>query len=294
VYNSHCQSIVFIVSMFRLIYIRLGVLRMGALQSPNRIRGTDFSAVLSLLLFGSWFFMLAYAQESHCDPRLQPPEPHPHQYQLRGDRCEGVYIQEVASTTLHVASLTEVFEDFQDAQALLIEWHAPDEVPPVHLRAQGVQHRFFYRMDTVRPGNTTSYTWPLDVLRALDKTRRDIGIVGWARYLLGDVERTVYLPLRISRHETTTRSQSYSVGLLPGVELHEIYLSLAAVSSDGELETFLRDGEPLNYGYYPAGRLISIPISSLSSPGFYYLEIGAELSTGGSSTLELWLYHSGQ
>lgn len=57
--------------------------------------------------------------------------------------------------------------------------------------------------------------------------------------------------------------------------------------------SFLRDGEALEYGYYPAERDITIPITGLEIPGVYYLEIGATLKGGGVTTVELWFYHLG-
>lgn len=37
-------------------------------------------------------------------------------------------------------------------------------------------------MDTVRPSGNTTYRWPIGILRALEISPRDLGVVGWARY----------------------------------------------------------------------------------------------------------------
>jgi hypothetical protein len=75
--------------------------------------------------------------------------------------------------------------------------------------------------------------------------------------------------------------------------LIEVFVSLAAIGVDGRPVSFLRDGEALEYGYYPAERDITIPITGLEIPGVYYLEIGAPLKGGGVTTVELWFYHRG-
>src|SRR5262249_51163059 len=99
------------------------------------------------------------------------------------------------------------------------------------------------------------------------------------------------IPLRISQEAKAIRSGGYKLLLLPGVELTEIFISLASTGASGRPKTFIRDGEALGYGYYPAERGLEIPISGLKEPGIYYMEIGAKLRSGGTSTVELWFYH---
>jgi len=148
-------------------------------------------------------------------------------------------------------------------------------------------------MDTLRPPHSQSFGWPVSLLAALEIPQHDLGILGWIQYRIGKTDHDVYVPLRITQIKDEKRSPIYTVTLLPGVELSEVYLSLATVGKDGIPETFLRDGEALAYNYYPADRRIDIPISGLNKPGLYYVEIGATLKTGGSTNLEFWLYHPG-
>ncbi len=54
----------------------------------------------------------ARVQEDPCDRGLEGLARGPHGYALRGDRCEGIYAQQVAGTTLILASLTQSFEDY--------------------------------------------------------------------------------------------------------------------------------------------------------------------------------------
>ena len=75
------------------------------------------------------------------------------------------------------------------------------------------------------------------------------------------------------------------------MQLQEVYLSLATADEEGQPKKFLIDGKALLYGYYPAQRPIDIPILGLQEPGFYYVEIGATLQSGGAHTLDLFFYH---
>ena len=93
------------------------------------------TALLNVLLFSLWMSTPAMGQEV-CDTSLIAPQDSPHGYRLRGDRCEGIYIQELAGTTLKVAALLESFEDYSltGAQDLRVAWTPPGE-GTVSLRA---------------------------------------------------------------------------------------------------------------------------------------------------------------
>jgi len=261
----------------------------------RRLRGSALSGSLFLALA-----LLASPDEvhcagvSHCDPDLRPPKNDPYAYQLRGDRCEGIYIRDVAGTTLDVVSLTESVEEFSPAAGsdLLIEWSSAPNVA-LHLRAHALRPRLYYQMDTLRPAGSASYSWPADLLRELKLMRNEIGVLGWSSRMIGGTERTIYFPLRVSQQKPVLRSPSYKLVLLPGVELDEVFISLAPVGEDGHPGVFIVDDKSLERGYYPADKPVAIDLPPLRIPGLYYLEIGAKLRTGGSSAARIWFYSGG-
>jgi hypothetical protein len=245
---------------------------------------------LPIALFAPW---KAAAQSSPCDPGLQTVTTSPYGYRLRGDRCEGIYVKMVSGSTLKVVSFTASFEDYDlsDSKDIQIEWSASDG-SDVRLRAQGIAPRLYYRMDTVRLPGSSSFSWPSQLLAALNISKKKLGLVGWTFYRFGDIERDVFLPLRVSQQREPGPTGSYDLVLQPGRELKEVYISLATVDADGEPVSFLRDGEPLGYGYYPAGRGFHIRITDQLPAGIYYLEISALLSSGAATSTELLFYHS--
>jgi len=265
------------------------------LQRAFRFYLLGFTAkelLICALLVEVFLVARASGKEDYCDPNLNAPAHHPYGYSRREDRCEGVYIQEVASTALHIVSLTDSFEDYDldVAKDLLVEWTVSGD-SAVQLRAQGLRRRLYYRMDTVRAGNANSYRWPSGLLAALNIPKKHLGVVGWTRTVVGQIERSVYLPLRVSQRQQPRQLRRYQLVLLPGRELTEVFVSLATVGLDGQPALFLRDGEALGYGHYPAEWPIPISIPYPEAAGFYYLEIGATLSGGGVSAAELWFYH---
>jgi hypothetical protein len=245
------------------------------------------------------FFLLAAtlsrplpAAESHCDPDLRSPKDDFYGYKLRGDRCEGIYVKDVAGRALQVVSLTESVEDFDPAVAknLLVEWTAPGDAA-VRLRALALRHGLYYQMDSTRPAGSASYSWPPNFLRELKLKKGELGLLAWTSQHAGNGERRVYVPLRISQQAAPTRSPSYKVVVRPGVALDDLFLSLAVVERDGRPGAFVLKDQPLKHGYYPAEEVIMISIPALLTPGVYYLEIGATLKAGGSSVVGLWFYH---
>jgi hypothetical protein len=251
-------------------------------------------ALLFLLVFQFAQPLPVFAQEDPCDPDLDQSATDQLGYRLRGDRCEGRYIQEVGSTILFPVSLTKFFEDYDlnSGEDLIVEWTVLTD-QTVHLRAQSLKYRCYYRMDTIRPPGDTSYRWPTGILAALEMLRKNVGVVGWTSYPVGGTDQDVYLPLQIGQEGNASQSRTYRVVLWPGRELAEVFISLAPVKADGSLGTFIKKGEPLEYGYYPAEQGIEFEISDLETAGVYYLKISTTLSEGGSEVIEHWFYHAG-
>jgi hypothetical protein len=247
-----------------------------------------------LVLFGGRMHPLR-AQESACDPSLPQSSKEPNGYRQRGDRCEGVYIQAVASPALRVVSWTESFEDFDPAVSanLRLEWSVPPGAGPVHLRANALRRHLYYRFDAIRPDGSTSYDWPVAMLRGLDLRKPELGIVAWTAEPVGGTPRDIHLPLRVGQASAPASARRYQLVLVPGAELIDIYLSLAPVQPDGQPGAFVQRDRRLERGYYPAERGIPIPIAGLTQPGVYYLQISATLRAGRSSTTRLWFYHPG-
>ena len=252
--------------------------------------------LMTLFLFcflssSSWRSLFA---QSSCDPALPGIKEGGLGYRDRGDRCEGLYINPVSNTTLFVASFTEQFENFDNAgNTVLIEWDHPPANKEIQLRAQGIKPRLYYRMDASSSGSNSFFAWPAGVLTSLNIKRNDIGVTGKIKLPIGKTERFVYLPLRIRKQGESKKTGSYKLILLPGVQLTEIYISLAPVGQDGNPEKFIRADEALGYGYYPAERAVEIPFAALKNKGIYYVKLGAKIKSGGTKAIEFWFYNPG-
>jgi hypothetical protein len=60
------------------------------------------------------------------------------------------------------------------------------------------------------------------------------------------------------------------------------------MDADGMPVEWLRDEEPLGYGYYPADGAIEIAIARPAIPGLYRVQLGARIRAGGPLATEFW------
>ena len=244
----------------------------------------------SLLVLALLFTTAAEAQENPCDPLLIQPPTNPYGYRLRGDRCEGVYVEQVGGEELHIASWTESLEtyDLTSAQPLLLEWDTPDKAE-VRLTAHALRRRLYYRMDTISRAGKQSYRWRCDLLASLGIRSDELGILASANLRAGNTNHLVYLPLRIAQAARPAHATMYELIVVPGEEAREMYVTIRPVTQGDQVP--LKKDEPLGYGYYPAGRPVKIPVARPSVPGIYHVEIGATFRSGAVSTAELWFYN---
>ncbi len=232
-------------------------------------------------------FLAAVPLAEHCDRYLPVSRGDHFGYRMRGDRCEGVYIQQVSATPLLVASFgrLELPEAVPAAGSLLVQWAGPPRRGEVRLRAQSLKPRTYYRMDHRQPADSRSYQWPTDVLAALKLKPREIGMVALAESHVAGVPH-VYLPVRIGA-APPGQERTYELLVVPGQELSEVYVALSSVAPDGK-RSEVAPAKPLRYGFYPAGRSIRIPVGPIARPGTYLLDIGATLRDGGAVSQEVW------
>ncbi len=256
-------------------------------------------SVLAVVALGLWaslavHFPSASAQDSVCDSLLDNDVAGPWAYGQREDRCEGLYVEQVSGAVLAIVSLTSVFEnyDLDRGTPFIVEWTAPG-AGELHLRARSLEPKIYYRMDSRQRAEAESFRWPLEVLAGIGLGRARLGVLGSMEWPLAGRKQRVLLPLRIGQGGGAAAEESYELVIRPGVELREIYLSLAAVGDDGTEQEYLIDEEALNYHYYPAERAVSVPLPPLSRAGLYYILIAAELASGADSTVEAYFHHPG-
>ncbi len=231
-----------------------------------------------------------------CDPSLLRTATDALAYGRRGERCEGLYIKEVSGGGgLQVASFTEPPASFEIAhgERLQVAWTSPDAAA-VRLRAVALQRRVYYRMDVVRDRGP-AFEWPADVLVSLGLQPRDVGIVGWVERTIGGRTEEIYVPLRVGKATAPERTGRYVVRVVPAAELTELYVTLAALDASGRETLVIKRDVPLELGFYPAERAVSVPLPALPQSGLYRLRLGATLRRAGPpANRDIVFYHAGK
>jgi hypothetical protein len=143
-------------------------------------------------------------------------------------------------------------------------------------------------MDAERPASAGEWEWPANLLTALELERPELGVMAWTHRIEGDTERDVLLPLRIDQGEATDTAADYTLVVVPQVELTEVWVSVSRMDADGLPVEWLRDEEPLGYGYYPADGAIEIAIARPATAGLYRVQLGARIRAGGSLATGFW------
>lgn len=208
-------------------------------------------------------------------------------YQPRGDRCEGRYVARLSGTAPSIVSFTSAFQDY-DLRAgldLNVTWATPDDVA-MHLRGRSLEPKIYYQMDTTRPASETTFKWPVDILSGLDLYRAKLGVVGFYRRRVGNIERSIHVPLRISQGTVGMKTADYKLLFRPGVQLDEVFASLAPIDADGRARDFILDEVALEQGFYPAERAFPMTLPDLPRPGLYHLTIAAEAAGSGTVLVE--------
>ena len=246
-----------------------------------------------------WVLMVStVAAQTPCDPdlvdRARANQRFP--YSLRGDRCEGLYVQDVAGgSVLTPISFTARFEKFDTgpSKPLILAWPAAGD-GRLYVRAQSRRPKLYYRMDTVQAANQGRYEWPTDVLSSLGLMREDLGVVAWTMARIGDRERPVHVPLWIGSARHAEKVDKYVLSVVPGAELDEVYTTLLAIDRQGRpvRQAIERRKHPL--GFYPAGRSFPVEVDAPAPGGLYRLDVDAVLRNGATTNLNVLFLNPNQ
>jgi hypothetical protein len=231
--------------------------------------------------------------ESFCDPGLGENTKGTMTYKMRGDRCEGIFAQQVSSPHLELRSLVGTIQPFdpkKDSELVLVWKAPPDNKRDVQLRAFSFKPFIFYRMDTRVPSARNTYSWPTNVLSSEGLARADLGLLAWTE-LPGPEgkKREVYLPLSTGTGSSKAGA-GYTVTFVPSTRLSEVHVKVSRIDSQGNASV-LRD-EKLIEEHYGVGEPAEFPTGKLGPAGFYRITITAHPKAG-PIVQDFDLYHPG-
>lgn len=161
--------------------------------------------LINLLIFQVLIFYGISFSQTNCDHNLETIENDETSYRARGNRCEGFYKSEVASNSIDLVGVLRGQLVYELNEAETIEISTSQYISqPLHLRAQAIPLKTYYRMDAqLNVGET--FNWPVkDVLFPREITYKQISIYG--QYQEGTTD--IYVPLRARSQLSTIRNDN--------------------------------------------------------------------------------------
>lgn len=232
----------------------------------------------------------------YCDSELLRLPKSPTSYQIRGDRCEGIYAQQVSTVSVDLRSFVKGFGEFdpEKQSELELAWTPPPGiVRDARLRAFSLRSRVYYRMDTALSASAARYRWPTEILALQQLKGPDLGVLAWIDLPgPGGTARPVYLPLRAA---AAASADSYEVTLVPSKKLKQLLLTILRIDERGTPEKVPvvdhRDvgGE---FAYYASNEPTVFSTGKLGASGYYRLVINAMAASGEAVGKEIDFYHS--
>jgi hypothetical protein len=225
--------------------------------------------------------------QSPCDPALPRNEGQTSGYQQRSDRCEGIYKRQVSSFGVQLVSLTGTLPPGDlcvKGQMFHFVWPRLATPPskPIQLQLESLRRDLYYRLNTERPPQSSSYEWPVEPRCNGDVNlmSRDVGVVVRTQSTLGSKQIDVLLPVTLSPQSSTPVRPPYRAMLVPGSRVQEVYVTLWQF--DGANPTRIVYDRPLNTPPYPSGSRIVVELSpaDIKKPGLYRLVLNVEFENG--------------
>ncbi len=146
-----------------------------------------------LIALGFVYSSSLAAQTARCDSlRTEPGSPL--HYKNRNNRCEGMYVADIATKVIELVSFTQgdLSYDLKPGVKLLVS--AADHSSPLNIRAVAKPPGTYYRMDAVLGAGST-LTWPVDdVLLPEGLSSERIGVFGWK----GNRNEKTFVPVQVT------------------------------------------------------------------------------------------------
>lgn len=233
--------------------------------------------------------MMPARGDSLCDKQLKPAGS-VWRYEIRGDRCEGLYVEEYGPSGLLVASLLRGPRPITMPGEYRLAWRVPQKGQAVRLRAHSVAESVFYRMDALPPEPT--YAWPTKVLQGVGLGPRQIGIVATTTMGVGGRQATVYLPVGFGEAATKTAAKDkYELWIVTSTNLEDAALTVESLAPDGRPQRVVARATLGSQHFMFMGPVAFTIDLTGKERGLYRVTMTADLVGGGSTGEQLLLRH---
>ncbi len=189
--------------------------------------------------------------QAACDPALNPiADPEELAYHARGDRCEGLYVQNISTTGLKIVGY-HMGQPNVAENALVLDVWAPGDAPK-RLQLSSTRARQYYRMDAEFDGER--FTFPLDLMRHPEIRLAPEEIAALSCIAACDSLQPELVPTRLG--DKNAAGQPFVV-LQANQDLHGLRITV----SDPQTGATLFDRELLENSTWRAWRPAELPVA---------------------------------
>jgi len=213
---------------------------------------------------------------SFCDPGLPADTKSPLSYQMRGDRCEGLYAQQVSSVSVEVRSLIASFGPFDPAtdKELVLSWTEPPGAQgTVRLRVFSFKTGHLLPNGYSRGRRQGLLSLALRCSGLARPAQQDLGLVAWM-----DLSRpegaTPHGPPAAPRRKQQSERRLRGLSFPFGPSQRGPFDHQPARCSRPSVAV-LRKDEELGFGHYPSHVPTVLSTKKLGPAGFYRLAVTA-------------------
>jgi len=219
-------------------------------------------------------------EEVTCNKNIKVIENDWLRYKKRGNRCEGRYVQELASTgAFRLIGYFNIDPDlvFSKNDEVIISWSALEA--PVKIEANSVlSPNIPYRMDAIVKNNETTFKLPLWIIKSLGLNRDDVVFLAKTNFKLEYPDSTIFLPIVIKSSKDNDVFGIFKIVIAPSRQYKKITVAFKRLN---DLNTNLYQ-KSLAQTYFPPNRPIYIPfeLDNINEPILF--EVLGEYEGGGS------------
>lgn len=151
--------------------------------------------------------VITFSLFAQCDNTLRPSDNPAITYQIRGNRCEGVYVAKVGAPSLDLVGFTvgEFSYKLDKSEIIKIENRFSSNI---FIRASAIPLNTYYRMDASIDKNKI-FNWEIkDVLYPLNIPSNALGVYGWS----GTEQEKLFWPVKpVSSVTSQTDNKLYLI-----------------------------------------------------------------------------------
>lgn len=233
--------------------------------------------------------------EMDLKERLKVNLNNPHHFKKISDgHYEGIYIREVSSWVLAMASLTTQTNavHFNEMKELELQWRYPDD-GQLNIYVENLRPKPPYRVELEKQLSERRFIWKLDFPSFYSLGMEQLGILGYFKGEINGKPREIHLPITFpSIPGKLSVLPNYSFKFIIPEQVNKVFYTLGFLGKDGNASVVIIDENKKIENKVSSGNVyeILIPNSKLAT-GYYFVDFSFKFNSNKDLPCECFFYH---